>query len=162
METPPVVPLPSGKDLRVVRRWAEAVLAQFGLEGWSFAFTWGLRTLGVCRFRQQCIGLSVHLIERNALEEVRETLLHEVAHALVGAGHGHGPAWQAMARRVGARPERCGEADMPQGRWRARCGGCGEEFRRHRRPARVTGWFCQACGRDKGRLVWRPDGDEAA
>ena len=34
--------------------------------------------------------------------EVRDTILHEIAHALAGAKAKHGPAWKAIARRLGA------------------------------------------------------------
>ena len=54
----------------------------------------------------------------SSLDQVRDTILHEIAHALVGPGHGHDAVWKRKCREVGARPERCGQADMPEGRWR--------------------------------------------
>jgi predicted SprT family Zn-dependent metalloprotease len=148
------VPLPAGSDLEVVREWALEVMARFGLTGWTFEFTRAKRALGVCRYRRRTIGLSVHLVERNPPEEVRETLLHEIAHAKAGPGVGHGLLWKVWAIRVGARPVRCGAADMPRGRWRAGCPCCGRQFHLHRRPKRMTGWFCRRCGRERGRLTW--------
>lgn len=89
-----------------------------------------------------------------------DTILHEVAHALVGPGHGHDEVWKATCLEVGARPERCygEEVEMPKGRWRATCGGCGREHDRHRRPKRPAGWHCRACGKERGVLVWRACG----
>ncbi|MDB5313175.1 MAG: SprT-like family protein [Gemmataceae bacterium] len=149
------VTLPPSKDPDEVRRWALGVMAAFRLDGWRLEFTRAVRLLGVCRYRSRVIGLSRHLVERNPPEQVRETLLHECAHALVGPGHGHGPVWKKVAIEIGCRPERCSRADldMPEGRWRAICGGCGTEYRRHRRPRRAR-YHCRRCGRERGQLAW--------
>jgi predicted SprT family Zn-dependent metalloprotease len=141
-----------------VRDLALALMAQHGLEGWSFGFNRHKGTLGICRFGVRTIELSVFLVYHNGVDEVRDTILHEIAHALVGPGHGHDAVWKAKALEIGARPRHCGEAEMPPGRWRAHCAGCGQDFSRHRRPRRLKGWFCQACGPQRGRLTWRAGG----
>jgi predicted SprT family Zn-dependent metalloprotease len=140
------------------RRLAVELMARHGLSGWTFGFNRRKRTLGLCRYGPQAIELSIHLVDRNDADEVRDTILHEIAHALVGPGHGHDPVWKAKAAEVGARPERCGQADMPEGRWRARCACCGQGFSRHRRPRNLRGWFCRPCGPQRGRLTWRAGG----
>lgn len=162
MDMVPETPLPAGKELDAIREWALAVMRSFGLADWSFEFTRARRMLGVCRYDRPAIGLSIHLVQRNGPEEVRETLLHEVAHALVGRGHGHGPVWREMARRVGCKPVRCGDADMPEGRWGAECPCCGRRFHRHRRPRPSGRWWCRRCGRVRGVLTWQlAKGDRA-
>ena len=56
---------------------------------------------------------SLRIIERAASEmtlrevETLATGLLDVAHALAGGKAGHGPAWQAIARRIGCSAERC-------------------------------------------------------
>ena len=157
METLP----PSPRALEA-RGLACDLLARHGLHGWSFRFNRSKVNMGLCRYGPQVIELSTHFVQRNPTGAVRDTLLHEVAHALVGPGHGHDAVWRAKAVEVVARPERCGRADMPEGRWRARCGGCGQAFARHRRPRRLRGWFCRACGPEAGRLTWREGGAGAA
>jgi hypothetical protein len=75
--------------------------------------------LGLCRYGPRTVELSSPFVEHNPEEVVRDTLLHEVAHALAGRAAGHGPLWRAMCLRVGARSERLSfEAAMPEGRWR--------------------------------------------
>jgi predicted SprT family Zn-dependent metalloprotease len=130
-------------------------LVAHGLIDWSFAFNRRKRTLGLCVYHRRTIELSSHFVHRNGAAEIRDTLLHEIAHALVGPGHGHDAAWRRQCLAIGARPVRCGVANMPPGHWRAHCGGCGRAFHRHRRPQPLTGWFCQHCGPGRGGLVWQ-------
>jgi len=53
---------------------------------------------GICVFRHKVIFIdrAVHP------DDFEQTLLHEIAHALVGKG-GHGPEWRKVARRIGYR-----------------------------------------------------------
>ena len=140
-------------------RLALELMALHGLHGWRFALNRRKRHLGLCRYESQTIELSAHLVDRNDWDEIRDTILHEIAHALVGPGHGHGRAWKRKCLEVGASPKRCGQADMPRGRWQARCGGCGRQYHRHRRPKRLAGWHCRSCGPERGKLLWKV-GDE--
>lgn len=151
----PDVPLPESNEPGTVSRWARGVLDSFGLNDWVFGWDGARRRLGQCDHRELRITMSRYFVQRNGPAEIRDTMLHEVAHALVGRGHGHDATWKAMARRIGARPQRCGRADMPEGRWRATCGGCSRTYTRHRRPKRLAGWHCRGCGRGRGDLVWR-------
>jgi len=139
---------------------AKQLMAQHGLHGWAFGFNRAQKRAGVCRYpnsmRQGRIELSVHFCERNDLTEVRDTILHEIAHALAGPNEGHGPAWKLICQQIGAKPERCygANVEMPAGRWRASCRGCGTEHRRHKRPRSLTGYYCRTCGPEKGKIVW--------
>lgn len=153
-ERPPASPLAEAKAL------ATRLMARHGLADWAFGFNSNKRRAGVCRYparrRPGRIELSKHYVLRNPGHDVLDTILHEIAHALVGHGHGHDEVWRAKCVEVGARPERCygEEIEMPKGRWRATCGGCGREHDRHRRPKRLTGWHCRTCGAERGALRW--------
>jgi predicted SprT family Zn-dependent metalloprotease len=142
---------------RVVAVEARHLLDIHGLRTWSFGFNRRKRALGVCLFRRRRVELSVHLVDgANDDAEIRDTLLHEIAHALTGPEHGHDDVWKEVCRRIGARPERLAHgADMPSGRWQARCRGCGVLHHRHRKPLRLHGWFCRGCGPKQGALAWR-------
>jgi predicted SprT family Zn-dependent metalloprotease len=145
-----------------VRELARELMATHGLSGWEFGLNTNVRRAGVCFYPHGRtpgrIELSAHFVERNPDDEVRDTILHEIAHALVGAAHGHDRVWRAKCREIGARPDRCYGDDirMPVGSWQATCPGCGRGFDRHRRPKSPTGWFCRDCGPKRGALVWCP------
>ena len=64
----------------------------------------GQKRLGDCHFRYHVIRISrTHALEGSE-EQIRDTVLHEIAHAIAGHGAGHGPLWKATARRIGATP----------------------------------------------------------
>ena len=138
-----------------VQALAQRLLASFGLHTWSFAFNRRKAAMGMCYYHCRTIELSIHFVERNNHAEILDTLLHEIAHALVGPGHGHDAVWKRKCVEIGARPSRCGHAAMPEGRWQARCGACGYCFQRHRKPHRLRGWFCRQCGEERGKLTWK-------
>jgi predicted SprT family Zn-dependent metalloprotease len=69
------------------------------------------------------ITLSRAFVERNAERTVRDTILHEAAHALAWEHDrvtGHGPAWKQWCAVTGAKPRRCfdeEEVTMPAARY---------------------------------------------
>jgi predicted SprT family Zn-dependent metalloprotease len=154
--TLPTLPtLPDGPArFAVVRRYAVELMAAHGLAGWSFAYNHRKQAMGLCVYQRLTIELSVHFVERNSAEEVHDTILHEIAHALVGPGHGHDAVWKRKCLEIGARAQRCGAADMPEGHWQAECANCRRRYHRHRQPKRMKGWFCRRCGAEQGRLTW--------
>jgi len=81
-------------------------MREHGLAGWRFAFDHARRRFGCCNFTRKTISLSRPLTLLNTEDEVRDTILHEIAHALTPRA-GHGPAWRAMCVRIGAKPQRC-------------------------------------------------------
>lgn len=140
---------------RAAQHLAVQLMTQHGLLNWRFDFNRRKGSMGLCVHSRRTIELSIHFVERNPTAEIRDTVLHEIAHALVGAKHGHDEVWKRKCQEIGARPERCGIADMPKGKWQARCDGCSTSFHRHRKPVRTRGWFCRTCGPQKGKLVWK-------
>lgn len=117
--------------------------------GWRFEFDRARRRHGLCNYRDKTISLSRAITEAAPESEVRDTVLHEIAHALVGPGKGHGPIWRAMARAIGARGERCASAavirdnDFGHG-WESVPCGCGIKHKRYRRPGKGR-YLCRQC-----------------
>jgi hypothetical protein len=123
---------------------ARGLLDEHGLRDWTVVFDRAKRRAGVCRPARKEIGLSGPLTALHPEAEVRDTILHEIAHALVGPRHGHDAVWRATARRIGCSGERCTSADAPaiEGDWVGLCP-VGHRVTRHRRPERPSS--CRAC-----------------
>ncbi|MGB7817670.1 MAG: SprT-like domain-containing protein [Ornithinibacter sp.] len=122
------------------------LLREHDLGGWTVVADRAKTRAGVCRFSKRQIGLSAPLTTLHSEEEVLDTILHEIAHALVGPQHGHDAVWRAKARELGSSGQRCVPADAPRvpGDWVGRCP-AGHEKHRHRAPTRVMS--CGTCSR---------------
>ena len=131
-------------DLRDAYAMAEHLLEAHGLDDWGVAFDNAKRRAGICRFGERTLGLSAPLTAVHSEDDVRDTILHEIAHALVGPRHGHDATWQAKARAIGCSGERCVSPDAPAApaAWLGTCSG-GHTLERHRRPERVL--TCGLC-----------------
>ena len=90
--------------LNGVAGMARRLMDEHGLTGWTLAFVEAKRRLGDCHFRHRVIRISrTHALEGSE-EQIRDTVLHEIAHAIAGREAGHGPLWKVTARRIGATP----------------------------------------------------------
>ena len=86
---------------------ARELMDRHGLDEWTLRFNGARKKLGECRPQQKLILISrVHALNE-APDQVADTILHEIAHALAGPKAGHGPAWKKIARRLGATPKSC-------------------------------------------------------
>lgn len=135
---------PRGMDLLAARRLGRALLDEHGLADWRVELDRARTRAGICRYDARVIGLSAPLTRLHAEAEVRDTLLHEIAHALTGPRAGHGPRWRETARRIGCSAQRCLPRDAPRvsGAWVGVCP-AGHVRERHRRPERVAS--CAQC-----------------
>jgi len=72
-------------DLSIALKLAKKKLAEHGLSGWTAStLPRTKRTAGMCDHGKKTIYLSVHHTEKENEEEVLDTILHEIAHALCG------------------------------------------------------------------------------
>lgn len=125
---------------------ALAEMKKWGLleKGWRFTFDQSKRRFGVCRHGQKVIGLSSPLTLCNQPDEVRDTILHEIAHALAGYANGHNGVWKQHCLLVGARPIRCYSTEhvvQPDMNYEAICPKCARVVKKDRLPHRT-----RACG----------------
>src|SRR5689334_17680081 len=136
-------------DLDELAAMAAAEMRTHGLADWTFRLSAAGRRLGVCKYRRKRIEIAAYYARHSPAAAVRDTLLHEIAHALAGPTAGHGPAWKAVAARIGATPRACDTSPdtvVKPGDWRASCGACGKVHHKYRRPTR-TGYHCRCPGR---------------
>jgi len=123
------------------------------------------KRMGQTRYTPREIGLTQAYVELNDWPIIEAVMLHEMAHALVGPGKGHGAEWKAQARALGLRNPRAAASTeglvcpprpggvviicprhgelgtrtrMPAGRARYRHNGCGEVVIFSRKSAQVV------------------------
>lgn len=138
---------------------ARALMRYFGLDAaWKFDWDRAQNRFGLCKHHEKRISMSHHLTPHRTREDNLNTILHEIAHALVGTGHGHDATWRAMARRLGAIPKACSgvrPAEAPKPKYAVWCLHCNKKVKEGHRRTDMSGRYHRDCGIRPGRLVWR-------
>jgi predicted SprT family Zn-dependent metalloprotease len=106
-----------------IEQFAKQKLAQFGLnrDGWTFGWNNRKRALGLCNYTKKKIFVSESCAKVVAGDKIKDTVLHEIAHALAGAGTGHGIIWKQWCVKVGAVPQSQAflpETQTPKGKYK--------------------------------------------
>ncbi|MFA6458516.1 MAG: SprT-like domain-containing protein [Patescibacteria group bacterium] len=144
-------------NLSAAETLAHRLLVKHDLTSWSFRFDRARRRFGCCNFTNRTISLSRILTELNPPQKILDTLLHEIAHALVGPRHAHDAFWRAKVSELGGTPTarfRESEVALPQSRFRAVCPSCGKSFPAFRRRKNVA---CRACCQKFNRGKFTPE-----
>lgn len=128
-------------------------------KGWSFEFDKAKRRFGCCKHHRKLITLSEPITELNDEAEVKDTILHEIAHALVGVGHGHDRVWKKKAIEIGCDGKRCYDSSViatPKPNYSAICPGCNREHKRMRRVIRsVSCAYCSNRYDERFKLTFK-------
>lgn len=115
--------------------------------------------MGVCVFKSKEIRLNrAWALEVNEAELV-DVIRHEIAHALVGFGHGHDRTWKLACQSLGARPTRCQShetAVVAFRGWIAHCLKCGRDVGMRQRKPSARGYRHNVCG---GSVTFRHTDD---
>lgn len=137
-----------------VERLALGLMSEHNLNwpAWGFRFSRGKLYLGRChynRFHGGTIDFSTNYLHL-PIEEIKDTLLHEIAHALAGHKAGHGPEWKAMCRKVGAKPNPKADLRPEQDiewKWTGVCPN-NHTLKRHAKTQKTERLACARCCRD--------------
>lgn len=88
---------------KAVKTMAEKAMWDHGLiqKGWTFKWSRAKHDFGYCYHSRKQINLSKPLCLINEETAIMDTILHEIAHALVGNSHGHDRVWRAKAIEIG-------------------------------------------------------------
>ena len=136
---------------------ARALMDEHGLAHWKLELSRAHRTLGQTLLAGKTIRISRSHIQLNDWPTVKETVLHEIAHALADEKHGryikaHGPEWRRIAADVGC--EQIASTARghvtPEARYRGVCE-CGTPHSRHRMPPAGSRYTCKKC---HGPVIW--------
>jgi predicted SprT family Zn-dependent metalloprotease len=137
--------------LKGCERMVRNLMDVHGLTDWTFRWSNARKQAGSCSNHKKVISLSRPIAELWGAEGMRETALHEIAHALAGSGvAAHGAEWKAVCRRIGAEPKACYTADentpLPPMKYVGTCP-IGHVHRRSRMPKRKI-----SCGQCANRF----------
>lgn len=135
-----------------VSRLGRDLLDEHGLEDWQFRIATTIRTLGRCFYKSRTIEFSANYLHISD-SEIRDTILHEIAHALSylrygEEGKGHNHLWRLCCKEVGARPQRLAPPTAKSSArpsYRIKCPVCDWSITRFRMRRRNFGALCPKC-----------------
>lgn len=125
-----------------VRELVDHFAAEQGLTKYSVVFSKSKSLLGRCHYVVPVydsylkyqpfkstvkLEFSTYWMEHAPLEEVIDTILHELAHGLAGPRAKHGPEWKSVAKSLGCTPKASTDFSLPQevkestSKWRGTC-----------------------------------------
>ena len=148
---------------------ARQLMQRWDCDDWEFKWSHGKRQLGCAAVRtnratgkivSRQLRLSRYLVDLNDEPEVRETILHEIAHIKAGVDNGHNHVWKQWCGKVGARPERCSDesqVNVVPPKYLIVCKVCEKILgKRLRKPKSLKRGYCRSCGpKSTGKLELR-------
>ena len=133
-----------------IKMYAYDKMVEWGLINKGWKFVWdnkARRRYGQCRYSKKEIGVTKRLALINTTEESKDVVMHEIAHALAGAGHGHDSHWKHWCIKVGAKPERCyksesagGNVKTVEGKYQVVNKDTGEVYYSYHRKPKIKDW----------------------
>lgn len=87
------------EKLAEVEKLAKELMAKHGVSHYKFRFGISRTYAGLCSSDTITINMSYAI--KNSIDEIRNTILHEIAHAIVGTTIGHRKEWQEKAKELG-------------------------------------------------------------
>lgn len=83
------------------QKMCDEKLKEYNLTHWKASFISSTTKCAACDFENKRILISTNYCNACTIEDMKETILHEIAHALVGYASGHNEVWQAKAKEIG-------------------------------------------------------------
>lgn len=134
------------KDLYPFRDFlnlARSEMDKYGLCDWKLELDHAKVRAGACHFTEKKISFSRNFIKHADDLDINDTILHEIAHALVGPNHGHDSVWKTMAKKIGCSAKRCHTLEFSDYKWVRFCTNHCWEQKTHRRKPNLV---CKKCG----------------
>ena len=134
------------KDLDLFKNFlnlARSEMDKYGLCDWKLELDYAKVRAGACHFTEKKISFSTHFLKNADQLNINDTILHEIAHALVGPKHGHNRVWKNMAKKIGCSAKRCHTLEFSEYKWIRFCTNYCWEQKVHRRKLNL---ICKKCG----------------
>ncbi len=143
--------LPQGQGIIAARKRrlheilekAVSLMTKYGLDRWIFRFDLASSRGGICKYDHKLIALSNIYSLTSSESEIMNTILHEIAHALVGPQHNHDATWLTKAKSIGCTGEVTIGREGVKTRYIQSCTYCGWVRRVQRRRFNTV---CVQCG----------------
>lgn len=125
--------------------------------GWRFMFDRVKRRFGCCHYSKQLITISYSYMKVAHIDDILDTILHEIAHVIAGPSAKHGPRWRQAAIQVGANPRATSHiksqrtetnkniAGAHDHTYEGVCPNCGKVRRYYRKPKIHRACSCGRC-----------------
>lgn len=116
--------------LSAAKKLALQTMQEHLSDEWKFQFDDSARRFGYCSYRKKTISLSRQLVKLNNPLQIYDTILHEVAHALIEPGNGHNKLWKQTASSIGCSATRTypSTVNKPKPKYKATCSSCKHEY----------------------------------
>ena len=150
-------------DLNKIKKMGDSMLRQHGLSDWTFKFGNDREMkdnqkfyFARCNYRYKQIILSRKLTKNEtSLDRIKNTILHEIAHAIDfnnrGKKSNHDSKWQRIAKEIGCNAKECtplSSVNMDNvAKWIAECRTCHKKFYKNIKPKNKLS--CSKCGGGK-------------
>ena len=134
------------KDLDLFKNFlnlARSEMDKYGLCNWKLELDYAKVRAGACHFTEKKISFSRHFLKNADQLNINDTILHEIAHALVGPKQGHNRVWKNMAKKIGCSAKRCHTLEFSEYKWIRFCTNYCWEQKVHRRKLNL---ICKKCG----------------
>ena len=144
-------------ELREIMKLGKQMLLKHKLDDWTFKLNNAKRCFGTCNYKNKTIYISRIIAKLNSEDEVKDTILHEIAHILAGK-QGHNHIWKEQCLKIGANPKRdCGkEIILPRGKYEAVCKKCSTIYKRFRKSkVLIVCGMCYSRSDKRNKLIYK-------
>lgn len=141
-----------GAQEQAAAELARRLMNEHNLGEWRFQMDEATSRAAVCRYTSKIIGLSRLFIRHASEADLRDAILHEIAHALAGPRHNHDAVWRRVAQSIGCTGNRCYHKSFAPAPWLLKCpNGC---FPPRKVKRRRHGAICRNC---RSRVFYEPN-----
>lgn len=115
------------------------------------------KRLGQWNYDNRTMSFNAYFVEHASDDEIKGVILHEIAHALVPIGSGHGFKWKQKAMEIGCEPKRCYQGAVKKPKpWKGTCPKCQQWIERYMRT-RVSCSKCSSVFDPNLMFIWTPN-----
>lgn len=111
-----------------------SLLKTHKLVGWQIAMDRAKTRAGATYYEDERITVSEEYARKVPIDMLKNLYLHEIAHAMVGSGHGHDAVWQQKVLSIGGSDSIAHNVTFAKPKYLCKCGDF--TFERHRMMTR--------------------------